>query len=86
MIKKLKLEIQNHTQSFSIGSLCDVLSVQKQHEGGVVYINDVGEPAKTLEIKMSWTGQDAPPGFKYLGTLLFDGDDYVEHYFWRILS
>lgn len=76
-------------QSLSIPGFQKILSIKKQYERAVLYvIVDTESSATTnLLIRSFWTGQEMfyTEGFNYLDSILFDNDDYVVHYFVKII-
>lgn len=86
MIKKLQITLTAYKE-FPISDICDVLCVKSENGRPVVYVNDRGKTLnKVLCISIKTTGTDAPEGFHYLGTVLYQQDTNVEHYFYRIKS
>ena len=76
-------------QSLSIYGFQKILSIKKQYERAVLYvIVDTESSAVTnLLIRSFWTGQEMfdMMGFEYLDSILFDNDDYVVHYFVKVV-
>ena len=76
-------------QSLSISGFQKILSIKKQYERAVLYaIVDTESSAVTnLLIRSFWTGQEMFDigCFDYLDSILFDDDDYVVHYFVKVI-
>ncbi len=76
-------------QSLSISGFKKILSIKKQYERAVLYvIVDTEVNATTdLWVKSIWTGQELfdMNGYEYLDSILFDNDDYVVHYFVKVV-
>lgn len=85
MLKKIQIESFNSYVEYPISEICDVLCVKSQHARPVIFINDRGTGyMKVLCIAAKQTQTNAPEGFHYLGTVLFDNETFEQHYFYRI--
>jgi hypothetical protein len=87
--KIYKYQICSDFQFLTITGFQKILSVKKQHGGAVLYvIVDTESNAVTnITIRSFWTGQEmfAMEDFDYLDSILFDNDDYVVHYFVKVV-
>lgn len=87
--KIYKYPICSDIQTLTIIGFQKILSVKKQYGSAVLYvIVDAESNAVTnIMIKSFWTGQEMfdMEGFDYLDSILFDNDDYVVHYFVKVV-
>lgn len=87
--KIYKYQICSDIQILTITGFQKILSVKKQYGCAVLYvIVDAESNAVTnIMIKSFWTGQEMfdMGGFDYLDSILFDNDDYVVHYFVKVV-
>ena len=84
--KVYKYPIDARMTSIEVPDDSRVLSVANQYERAVVYIAIGTSPRNTkITVFATVTGYDNTgfDGYKFLGTLLFQGGSYVAHYFYR---
>lgn len=76
-------------QFLSIPGFQKILSVKKQYERAVLYVVvDTEVSTETdLWVKNVWTGQElfGMDGYEYLDSLSFCDDDYVVHFFVKVI-
>lgn len=81
-IHKIQIDAVSFSQNLMMPADAKILSVQKQYGEPVVYYTTKNPKVKRVrDFFAITTGNPVPDDVTYIGTLLFDDDTFVAHFY-----